>query len=278
MTLRWLRMAVWCLLACLLQGCAARDPAPHWQVRGVQRIGHSAGQDAATYFELGKFHQARGQLALAADAYAASIALEPQQLAARNAQAVLDARQGRLEQAAKALLALVHDYPEAAQPRNNLGYVYYLQGELALAAGMLEQAVARAGGAALARNNLQLVHAGQAAALAQTAAATAPVAPVSAVAPEQAAAVEIINGNGIRGMAAQVRLRVQARGMAVSRLANLPGFRQARSQILYAPGNARQADALRLALAQRGETMQLVPVASLARGAGIRVVLGRDLA
>lgn len=279
MTLRWLRMAVWCLLACLLQGCAATDPAPHWQVSGVQRIGHSAGQDASTYFELGKFHQARGQLALAADAYAASIALEPQQLAARNAQAVLDARQGRLEQAAKALLALVHDYPEAAQPRNNLGYVYYLQGELALAAGMLEQAVARAGGAALARNNLQLVHAGQAAALAQTAAAaTAPVAAVSAVAPEQAAAVEIINGNGIRGMAAQVRLRVQARGMAVSRLANLPGFRQARSQILYAPGNARQADALRLALAQQGEAMQLVPVAGLARGAGIRVVLGRDLA
>ncbi|KAB8058196.1 LytR C-terminal domain-containing protein [Janthinobacterium violaceinigrum] len=275
MTLRWLRMAVWCLLACLLQGCAATDPAPHWQVSGVQRIGHSAGQDAATYFELGKFHQARGQLALAADAYAASIALEPQQLAARNAQAVLDARQGRLEQAAKALLALVHDYPEAAQPRNNLGYVYYLQGELALAAGMLEQAVARAGGAALARNNLQLVHAGQAAALAQTAAATAPVA---AVAPEQAAAVEIINGNGIRGMAAQVRLRVRAQGMAVSRLANLPGFRHARSQILYAPGNARQADALRLALAQRGGTMQLVPVAGLARGAGIRVVLGRDQA
>lgn len=276
MTLRWLRMAVWCLLACLLQGCAATDPAPHWQVRGVQRIGHSAGQDAATYFELGKFHQARGQLALAADAYAASIALEPQQLAARNAQAVLGARQGRLEQAAKALLALVHDYPEAAQPRNNLGYVYYLQGELALAAGMLEQAVARAGGAALARNNLQLVHAGQAAALAQMTAA--PTVPVSAVAPEQAAPVEIVNGNGIRGMAAQVRLRVQARGMAVSRLANLPGFRQARSQILYAPGNARQADALRLALAQLGEAMQLVPVASLARGAGIRVVLGRDLA
>ena len=258
------------LLLCLLQGCASAPAVPKWNMQAVQRISHSAGQNAVTYLELGKFYQARGQLALAAEAFAASIALDPQQLAARNALAVLDARQGRLEQAATALLALVRDFPAAAQPLNNLGYVYYLQGELAQASGMLGQAVARDGGTALARNNLQLVQAAQL--------ALVPAAPAVAVAPEALAEIEIINGNGIRGMAAQMRLRVQARGMAVSRLRNQPGFRQERSQILYAPGHARQADALRQALAQRGEAMQLVAVASLGRGAGIRLILGRDQA
>jgi len=257
----------------LLSGCTASHAPPQWQVQGVQRISHSAGQNAITYFELGKFYQARGQLVLAADAFAASIALDPQQLAARNALAVLDARQGRLEQAATALLVLVRDFPEAAQPLNNLGYVYYLQGDLAQASNMLEQAMACDGGTALARNNLQLVQAAQLALV-----PAAPAAPAVAVAPEALAEIEIINGNGIRGMAAQMRLRVQARGMAVSQLRNQPGFRQERSQILYAPGHARQAGALRLALAQRGEAMQLVAVASQGRGAGIRLILGRDQA
>ena len=257
----------------LLSGCTASHAPPQWQIQGVQRTSHSAGQNAVTYFELGKFYQERGQLVLAAEAFAASIALDPQQLAARNALAVLDARQGRLEQAATALLVLVRDFPEAAQPLNNLGYVYYLQGELAQASSMLEQAMARDGGTALARNNLQLVQAAQLAFV-----PAAPAAPAVAVAPEALAEIEIINGNGIRGMAAQMRLRVQARGMAVSRLRNQPGFRQERSQILYAPGHARQAGALRLALAQRGEAMQLVAVASQGRGAGIRLILGRDQA
>lgn len=277
---RFLLPWLW-LLACLLQGCASAPAAPQWHMQAVQRIANSAGQNAATYFELGKFYQERGQVALAADAYAASLALDPRQLGARNALAVLDARRGRLEDAATALRALVRAYPEAAQPLSNLGYVYYLQGQLAQASGALEQALALDGGKALARNNLQLVQDAQAAQKAQAARlaqAAAPVQPAVAIAPPLPASIEIINGNGIRGMAAQLRLRVQAQGVAVSRLGNLPGFRQARSQILYAPGSARQAEALQQVLARHGTAMQLVGVDSLGRGAGIRLVLGRDQA
>ena len=274
---RFLLPWLW-LLACLLQGCASAPAAPQWHMQAVQRIANSAGQNAATYVELGKFYQERGQVALAADAYAASLALDPRQLGARNALAVLDARRGRLEDAATALRELVRAYPEAAQPLSNLGYVYYLQGQLAQASGALEQALALDGGKALARNNLQLVQDAQAAQTAQEAQAAAPVQPAVAIAPPLPASIEIINGNGIRGMAAQLRLRVQAQGVAVSRLGNLPGFRQARSQILYAPGSARQAEALRLVLARHGTAMQLVGVDSLGRGAGIRLVLGRDQA
>ena len=283
---RFLLPWLW-LLACLLQGCASAPAAPQWHMQAVQRVSNSAGQNAATYFELGKFYQERGQVALAADAYAASLALDPRQLGARNALAVLDARRGRLEDAATALRALVRAYPEAAQPLSNLGYVYYLQGQLAQASGALEQALALDGGKALARNNLQLVQDAQAAQTAQEAQeaqaarlaqAAAPVQPAVAIAPPLPASIEIINGNGIRGMAAQLRLRVQAQGVAVSRLGNLPGFRQARSQILYAPGSARQAEALQQVLARHGTAMQLVGVDSLGHGAGIRLVLGRDQA
>ena len=100
----------------LLSGCTASHAPPQWQVQGVQRISHSAGQNAVTYFELGKFYQARGQLVLAADAFAASIALDPQQLAARNALAVLDARQGRLEQAARRCWCWCATFPRLPSP------------------------------------------------------------------------------------------------------------------------------------------------------------------
>ena len=153
------RLAVALASACLLQGCASPPALPAWSVEPVQRIDNSPGQSAATWFELGKFYQRRGQLQLAQEAWRASLALEPRQLAARNALAVLDARAGRLEQAATALRELAEEYPQSAQPLGNLGYVYYLQGQLLKAASTLQRAVALGGDVRLARNNLQLVRA-----------------------------------------------------------------------------------------------------------------------
>lgn len=153
------RLAVALASACLLQGCASPPAAPAWTVQPVQRIVNSPGQSAATWFELGKFYQQRDQLQLAAEAWRTSLALEPRQLAARNALAVLDARAGRLEQAATALRELAEEYPQSAQPLGNLGYVYYLQGQLLKAASTLQRAVALGGDVRLARNNLQLVRA-----------------------------------------------------------------------------------------------------------------------
>ena len=152
-------LAVALASACLLQGCASPPAAPAWTLEPVQRIENSPGQSAETWFELGKFYQQRDQLQMAAEAWRTSLALEPRQLAARNALAVLDARAGRLEQAVTALLALVEEYPQSAQPLGNLGYMYYLQGQLVQAASTLEQAVLLGGDVRLARNNLQLVRA-----------------------------------------------------------------------------------------------------------------------
>lgn len=142
---RPLHLFILWLLACLLQGCASAPASGAWTIKPVQRVDNSPGQSAATWFELGKFYLQREQWQMAAEAYRASLALDPCQLAARNALAVLDARAGRLEQAAAALRELAAEYPRSAQPLGNLGYVYYLQGQLVQAASTLEQAVALGG-------------------------------------------------------------------------------------------------------------------------------------
>lgn len=156
-TLSILWLGIVLALPSLMQSCASAPTPQPWAMQPLQRIENSPGQSAATWFELGKFYLQRDQLQMAAEAYRASLALDPRQLAARNALAVLDARAGRLEQAATALRELAAEYPQSAQPLGNLGYVYYLQGQLVQAASTLERAVALGGDIDLARNNLQLV-------------------------------------------------------------------------------------------------------------------------
>lgn len=269
-------------LSATLQGCSVAPATGGWAMQPVQRIQNSAGHTAASWFELGKFYQQREQWQMAAEAYQASLAHDRHQLAARNAMAALDARAGRLEQAEQALKVLVAEFPDAAQPRNNLGYVYYLQGQLALASSTLQQAVALDDGRALARNNLLLVQAAQAElAMAKakvsggTDAPAAPAPPMLEIVTQ--VQLDIVNGDGAAGMAARMRQRVQAHGVPVRRLLNLAGYGQARSTLLYLRSCEQQALALQKLLPQQGAMVQMVAVESLARGAGIRLVLGSDL-
>jgi Flp pilus assembly protein TadD len=129
--------------AVLLAGCNTVPVAPQWAVTPLLRVDHAGGDAAAALYRLGRHHQQRGELDAAADAFARSIGLQPGQLDARNAQAVLLAGQGKLEPAAVLLRELVAAFPDQAQPLNNLGYVYYLQGKPAAARAAVEQALRR---------------------------------------------------------------------------------------------------------------------------------------
>ena len=129
--------------AALLAGCNTAPVAPQWAVTPLLRVDHAGGDAAAALYRLGRHHQQRGELDAAADAFARSIRLHPEQLDARNAQAVLLAGQGKLEPAAVMLRELVAAFPDQAQPLNNLGYVYYLQGKPAAARAAVEQALHR---------------------------------------------------------------------------------------------------------------------------------------
>ena len=163
----------------LLGACSSPPPARPLALQPVVR-GDMPGNQAASWNRLGRFHHERGQLALALGAYAQSLALDANQLEARNAVAVIEAQRGDLEQARKALVALINDYPGEAQPHTNLGYVQHLMGDHAGAAQTLRRAMALGAGPK-AFQNLQLAEAAQgktpAAEAQQTAAATSPAAP-----------------------------------------------------------------------------------------------------
>ena len=341
-------------LAALLAACGAAPTRPQWAVEPLLRIEHAGGDDAAALYRVGRYHQQRGELAAAADAYARAIALRPDRLDARNAQAVLLAGQGRQDEAAELLRQLVADFPLEAQPLNNLGYLYHLQGRPEAARAAIEQALrldpsyeqARANLARLAETvsstgntaraataprtpaphdaapatraadaapqpRLQLVQTApnefrlepraQAPAAASSAnaagavgiasaAATAdgsaalgaigapagraaPSAPAS-VAAHADAALQIVNGNGVRGLAERVRGVLRRHGVAGADADTVNGrSRQRVTLIEYAPGQRERAEAVRAALDGR---VRLVAARALPDALALRLVLGRD--
>ncbi|KQV46034.1 MULTISPECIES: LytR C-terminal domain-containing protein [unclassified Duganella] len=141
----------------LLSACSAPPQSRPLALQPVVR-GDMPGNQAASWNRLARFHHERGQLALALGAYAQSLALDANQLEARNAVAVIEAQRGDLESARTALLKVVNDYPGEAQPHTNLGYVQYLMGDNAGAAQTLRRAMALGAGAK-AFQNLQLAEA-----------------------------------------------------------------------------------------------------------------------
>lgn len=150
-----LRPIVIALGACMLQACVAPPTQKELAMQPVLRVRHSADQTAATYYQLGKYHQERGNVDLARAAYAYSVELDGRQLEARNALAAIHAQQGRLEDAKVLLLQLVAEYPAVAHPYNNLGYVQYLQGNYDAAVSTLQRALVLDSGNPRTRNNLQ---------------------------------------------------------------------------------------------------------------------------
>jgi tetratricopeptide (TPR) repeat protein len=141
----------------LLQGCTMPPVQQAHRIEPVLRVAQP-GNRTTEWNQLARYHHERGQLALALGAYAQSLALDVNQLEARNAVAVIEAQQGNLEGARKALVALVNDYPGEAQPHTNLGYVQYLMGDHASAAQTLRRAMALGAGPK-AFQNLQLAEA-----------------------------------------------------------------------------------------------------------------------
>jgi Tfp pilus assembly protein PilF len=323
------RIATLTVIGTLLAACAAPPARAPLAIEGLLRISHSSGQTAANWYQLGKYHQQRGQFDLAIEAYSAAIALDRRQLEPRNAQATVLALQGRLDEAQQTLLRLVADYPEVAHPYNNLGYVYLMQRDYAAAVAALKRALSLDAGDERARNNLAtaLAAAGQsvttmpappvaarvtatiaagsaaattaalplkpaarmelvriephvyqlkliAAAAEQPVLAPQPVAPTGPVkSPSAPLRVAIANGNGVTGMALQVRLLLARRGIAAGRLSNLRPYRQQQTEIEYPRGLEQQALALNDAL--QGLAV-LVPVPQTPTGQDLRLVLGKD--
>jgi Tfp pilus assembly protein PilF len=321
-----LRPCVALLGTLLLQSCSTLVPTQELAFQPVLRIQHSQEQ-AATYYQIGKYHQERGEFPRALAAYTQSIFLDSKQLDARSAIASIDSQQGRLLEAEAAFLGLMIDFPMVAQPVNNLGYVYYLEGKYADAVSIFQRALALDRSNKKTRNNLDmartalaLLNAPATVKLATTSLAlqgqpasssllAVPAGPLAGsgrmevvqlapaeyelklrggamqsapgvavalgVATETARAcnVEIANGNGVTGMARQVRQALVKQGIAVSRLTNVRPYRQTETEIQYLAGYEREAAALKKALLSKSV---LVAVSQLSGMADVRLVLGKD--
>ncbi len=88
-----------------------------------------------------------------------------------------------------------------------------------------------------------------------------------------AASLQIVNGNGVRGMGERVRALLARQGIAATRVVNQRGHYQRTTVIEYLPGQQQQANEVLTAL--RGHAL-LLPARTLPRGLALRLVLGRD--
>lgn len=147
------------LCTTLLQACVSPARLTAKPMEPVFRVSHSALPAASTYYNLGKYHQQRGNLKLAQDAYRHSISLDAKGLDARNALAAVLSQQGKLEEAKALLLSIIQEHPEAPHPYNNLGYLHYLQGNHEIAISYFEQSLSLDKQSERARNNLKAAQA-----------------------------------------------------------------------------------------------------------------------
>lgn len=98
--------------------------------------------------------------------------------------------------------------------------------------------------------------------------------PVSPATADSAAYLEVMNGNGVKGMANKVSRYLAERGFPSAGTGNQPQFNEARTRIEYRSGHAAQAR--RLGELLPGQAA-LSEVAALGGQAKIRLVLGNDI-
>lgn len=104
-----------------------------------------------------------------------------------------------------------------------------------------------------------------------TAAVAEPARPVAAGA---TAYVEVMNGNGVKGLANSVTRHLAAQGYPMLGAGNQPQFDEARTRIEYRPGHAEAARRLGGMLPGK---VALSEVAAMEGEASVRLVLGKDI-
>lgn len=129
----------------------------HAAVKAAMPV-EGAPESAVAYYQVARYHEARGELDYAAAAYERSRALDPSFYEATNALGVVHARQGKLDQAIAELQSAVQQAPAAGHIYNNLGYAYYLKARYVDAITAFQKAGELDPGNARPQRNLALVY------------------------------------------------------------------------------------------------------------------------
>lgn len=262
------------LCTTLLQACMSPARLADKPMEPVFRVSHSAHSVASTYYQLGKYHQQRGHLQLAHDAYSHSISLDAKGVDARNALAAVLSQQGKLQEAKALLLSIIREHPEAPHPYNNLGYLHYLEGDHEIAISYFERALALDEQSERARNNLKAAQAGRQ----DTAIVPAPSSAVTssgleqdaaAVAPDGRQSTRTTDVNLPRAQSHIVQLAPNFYELRVNRVVALPPAEQ--GQAVASAGGAATSD--RAGKSARIQVTNGNGVPNMARR--VRDVLGR---
>lgn len=220
--------------------------------------------------------------------------VEPLSAQAHNAAGMRFSAAGRHDEAIAAFRAAIAIEPQRAHLYNNLGYAHLVRGETTQAIQAFEQALRVDPQHATARQNLALARPRNVVpAIAQPMAAASkpldprlvPVAPhVYELRDERRAVpltprpmrkpkLDVVNGNGIPGLARRVSARLMEHGIVAARLGNKPPYKEAATVLLYRAG--AEAEALQLA-ALLALHVRAVPSRAMPAGIDLRLVIGRD--
>lgn len=284
----------------VLAGCASAPlGAPAWRVEPVLQVRHGDGLAALA---LARAYDGEGRAAEALRTYRRAAAEAPHDAQVQSALGIALATQGLHAEAEAVLRRAVALEPQRAGALNNLGYALLLADRREAAREALQAALALEPGNARARSNLAWAD-GE-----RDVAAVAPVAPrveppaahpsgpfvtlpttsamvvqAPAAAPSERPAepalpayrLQIVNGNGIPGVAGRVRNWLSTQGIARGSLANLAPYRSASTRIEYRPGFIAAAQEVARRMPTPAELIALP--AGGRPGADVRVVLGHDL-
>ena len=268
----------------LTAGCAVQPPRPAaWRLEPTVSVTHSQASSTA-YYQMGHYEAGLQRWDRAADAYRKAIAADPRNVEAYNALGVVLAQAKRYGEAEAVLRNAAALDPKRAHVLSNLGNVLLLAGRPHDAVPELQTAVQLDASDRIAIDNLR-----QALALSRPMDKTAPAEPEAPAATAPAVAdlpvaalptslpsyrIQIVNGNGIAGVAARMRAWLLERGVVGAHLGNLPPFRSATTRIEYQPGYAEQAREVSRRMPTHSE---LVSVPASRASAEVRVIIGHDI-
>lgn len=255
----------------LLAGCTALPVTDSLTLQPVLRINHSAEQTAASWYQLGQYHQQRGQFDLARAAYAESAALNPAPHKKPNPVSAIKPVTTAAKKTVKAARAKPETESGPAQPYMELVQIgpheyrlrYQQQPALHVARTLTERpTAAKAALRAPVDEPLR-------------APTHAPVRDTADTA-DRSAGLEIVNGSGAPGIAKKTSQLLLKYGINVTRISNERPYRQQRTEIQYQRGYKKEALALNRTLGGKALVVRSNGDADVHAGSDLRLVLGKD--
>lgn len=306
-----MKAAVALFLAFVIAGCsfAARDKEQLWPSLSEtdlasfsSRIKPPQGNPESHYL-LARYYQDRHMHKEAVEQLEKSIQIDPQHWRAYNAIGVSHSELNNLDLALKSFETAVKLKPDSHSVLNNLGYLYLLKGDAAMAEPLLKKASAFRPENSTVANNLALARTmrGEGAnpgisvssareilenqsrkpvpqefAGAGSNVEKAENATVNASKKTEAGAIEISNGNGIRGMAKQMGSYLKRRGYKITRYTNAGSFNYSQARIYFVGPHEKLA---RQIASEFPEIQKIKAIKHLDRkNLKVKVIIGKDLA